>query len=859
MARVDEQERVDRIDLDQVNTDRIDSNQAGLIQEGREQVAEENQAFAKLEYQALEETVTLGIGQVEALQDEEERVPGIEPSEPGIRWSKSGAKHVSGRKKRARRRLSPVAYSKHHRLVNRELSWLEFNSRVLDEARDREIPLLERLNFLSITQSNLDEFIQVRVASLKDMVHANYERTDATGMTVSEQLSGIAEQMAFMTARMSSTFLRSLNPALQREGILLLRPDELSEAQTKEVNNYFRDTLFPILTPLAVDSGRPFPLINNGSLNIACLLKPSHENEDSERITAEESFATLQVPDVLPRIFVLKKASTPEVESRARTDVKLAAILLEDIIEMNLPMLFRGREIEAHAIYRILRNADFDIDDEDAADLLAEIEYQVQMREWGEIIRLEASDNVDQRILTYLVNAMHVSKDDIYLVRGPLNLRFLSNLRSHPLLKPYRHYYYEDFEPQVSSILELAKSELIEAGQTNTDIFSCIKQRDILLHHPYEQFDPVLEFMRQAARDPHVLAIKQTLYRVSGDSPLIGYLEEAARNGKQVMVLVELKARFDEENNIHWARRLEKAGCHVIYGLVGLKVHSKITLVVRLEEDGVKRYLHLGTGNYNDQTAKLYTDMGLFLCRESYGTDATEFFNMISGYAQPQDWNKLVPAPFWLRDRSEALIDREIRNAKDGRDAYIKVKMNSLVDERMIEKLYEASSAGVLIDMVVRGICCLRPGVEGLSENIRVVSVVGRFLEHSRIFIYCNDGDEETYLSSADWMPRNLDRRVELLFPVEDELCRERIREVIDYELEDTEGSHVAQPDGAYKRTDRRGKQILDSQQKLMDLAMQRAPVELDVIAKRRFEAITGVDIDRRAEESNGQDREARR
>ncbi len=771
-------------------------------------------------------------------KSDKSKTPVIEEADPGIRWTKRGSKLLPGGKKSSGKRLSPVAYSRNPDLVNRELSWLEFNSRVLDEARDRELPLMERVNFLAITQRNLDEFIQVRVASLKDMVHANYEGTDAAGLTVSEQLTALAEQMAFMTARMSSTFRRSLNPALQKEGIFILRPDELSHAQRKEVNAYFRDTVFPILTPLAVDSGRPFPLINNGSLNIACLLEVSDSGEEEEGSEEAFDFATMQVPDVLPRIAVLEKPCRPEIAGKASGPVKLAAVLLEDIIELNLRDLFFGRKIAAHGIYRILRNADFDIDEEDAADLLTEIEYQVQMREWGEIIRLEASENTDPRVLQYLVAAMNVSVEDIYMIRGPLDLAFLSKLRKHRLIKSEREYYYKNFTAQKSSFLELARAERIAAGNTEHDIFSLIKQRDILLHHPYEQFHPVLEFLRQAARDPDVLAIKQTLYRVSGDSPLVGYLEEAARNGKQVMVLVELKARFDEENNIHWARRLEKAGCHVIYGLVGLKVHSKITLVVRMEEDGIKRYLHLSTGNYNDQTAKLYTDLGLFLCRESYASDATEFFNMISGYAQPQDWNKLVPAPYWLRDRSIALIDREIRNSKAGRRAYIKAKMNSLVDEIMILKLYEASRAGVKVDLVVRGICCLRPGVPGLSDNIQVVSVIGRYLEHSRIFIYANDGAEETYISSADWMPRNLDRRVELLIPVEDPLCRERIGEIIDLELNDTEGAHVGQADGSYKRKDRRGKMILDSQEKLMELAIKRAPVDLDVIAERRFEAI---------------------
>lgn len=744
----------------------------------------------------------------------------IPASAPGIRWSKKGSKLLPSGKKRGKQRLSPVAYSLNPRLVNRELSWLEFNGRVLDEARDREIPLMERLNFLSITQSNLDEFIQVRVASLKDMVHANYERTDSAGLTASEQLTAISEQLTFLTSRMSSTYLRSLKPLLEREGVYVLETNELSDEQRREVDLYFRNTVFPIVTPLAVDVARPFPLINNGSLNIACLLKPDEESDEENDAF---SFATLQVPDVLPRIFVLNKPCRQEILQPSDGEVKVAVILLEDIIQENLKFFFRGSKIKGHAIYRILRNADFDIDEEDAADLLTEIQYQVHMREWGEIIRLEASDNINPNILTYLVKAMKVAEEDVYLFRGPLDLTFLSKLRQLGELKRHRSYYYRDFKPQKVSMLEDSRLLRLEYGHQESDMFSLIRERDILLHHPFEQFDPIFDLIRQAARDPDVLAIKQTLYRISGDSPLIGYLEEAAQNGKQVMVLVELKARFDEENNIQWARKLEKAGCHVIYGLVGLKVHSKITLIVRHEEDGIKRYLHLGTGNYNDQTAKLYTDLGLLLCRESYGTDATEFFNMISGYSQPTEWNKLIPAPFWMRSSCLDLIDREIRNRLEGRSAYIRAKMNSLVDEQMIEKLYEASQAGVEIDLIIRGICCLRPGVPGLSENIRVVSVVGRYLEHSRIYILANDGNEETYLSSADWMPRNLDRRVELMFPVEDELCRSRIAEIMNLQLEDTEGAHVGQPDGSYKRQDRRGKVPIDSQARLMELAIERS------------------------------------
>lgn len=766
-------------------------------------------------------------------------------SEPGSRWlvpeSQSGEQQETRSRKRRRRaaarilearlgqnlaNLSPVAYSRDPNFINRELSWLQFNGRVLDEARDRSNPLMERLSFLSITQSNLDEFFMVRVASLKDMVQAGYTKPDIAGLTASEQLVAISEQTHLLYGRMYSTWGRSLEPRLAREGVHILKGDQLSPAQREEAAWYFRTHVYPILTPMAVDSGRPFPLISNGSLNICVLLADSPG--------AEPRFATVQVPGVLPRFHVLGSAPA----APGKKEPVVSGILLEELVKLFIAEVFENSAVEALATYRISRNADLDIDEEDAEDLLIEIEKQIRLREWGEVIRLEADADIDPRLLGFLVPSLGVASDDIYLINGPLDLTFLSGIRSLPQAKRQAAWYYPPYDPQPVSIYHERRQKLIDAGAEEPDFFSVIASGDVFCHHPFESFDTVLDYVRAAAEDPDVLAIKQTLYRVSGESPIIRYLEQAARNGKQVMVLVELKARFDEANNIVWARRLERAGCHVIYGLMGLKVHSKITLVVRRESDGIRRYLHLGTGNYNDQTAKVYTDMGILMCRESFGSDATEFFNMLSGYAEPDTWNRLIVAPYWLRNSFVDLIEREVRHAKAGLPAAIRAKMNSLVDQGIIEELYRASQAGVKIELVVRGICCLRPGVPGLSDNIHVRSLVGRYLEHSRIFVFANNGHPETYLSSADWMPRNLDRRVELLFPVVDPLCIERVNEVLDLELIDTQRAHIGQPDGGYIKRPRRGRNAVDSQVALCELALERAPQNRQNGASRLFEPI---------------------
>ena len=616
---------------------------------------------------------------------------------------------------------------------NRELSWLKFNGRVLNEARDKEIPLLERLKFIGITSSNLDEFFMVRVASLKDMVHAGYKKKDIAGMTASEQLDAINTATRALVDVQYSTYNRSLLPKLKSRDIVILDAyEDLNKEQEAFADAYFMETVYPVLTPMALDASRPFPLIRNKTLNIGALIKRKGTEKEIE-------FATVQVPSVLPRIVEI-----PSEKEGGRT-----FLLLEQMIERNLSKLFLNYKVVCAYPYRIMRNADLPIDEDEAADLLKEIQKQLKKRQWGEVIRLEVEDKMDEKLLSILKKELHVADVDVFQINGPLDLTFVMKLYG---LNGCNDLRYKPYTPQ--RVLQ------IEPGG---DIFAAIRKGDILMHHPYQTFDPVVEFIRRASIDPDVLAIKQTLYRVSGNSPIIASLAQAAENGKQVTVLVELKARFDEEHNIVWAKKLEQAGCHVIYGLVGLKTHSKIALVVRREEEGIRRYVHLGTGNYNDSTAKLYTDCGIFTCSEAIGEDATAVFNMLSGYSEPLSWNRLVVAPIWLRKKFLKLILREAKHAREGREGRIIAKMNSLCDKDIIAALYEASAAGVQIDLIVRGICCLKVGIPGISENIRVRSIVGNFLEHSRIFYFHNDGQPELFMGSADWMPRNLDRRVEIL------------------------------------------------------------------------------------------------
>lgn len=693
--------------------------------------------------------------------------------------------------------------------VNRELSWLEFNCRILGEAKDRTIRPFERIKFLGITASNLDEFFMVRVASLIDMVHAGYEKTDIAGMTPGQQLEKIIPKTKEFMNSQYTTYNRSLLPLLEKNGLhVITHHENLTEAQSSYVDDFFDKDVYPVLTPMAVDASRPFPLIRNKTLNIGALIR----KKDSKEV----EIATVQVPSVLPRI----------VHVPSEQDGVQEIILLEEVIEKNIAKLFLNYEVTCAHPYRIMRNADLTIDEDDAADLLKEIERQIKQRQWGEVIRLEVEDSIDKELLNQLVKQLEVAKENIFAINGPLDLTFLSKLSG---LDGFDHLKNPKYTPQ--PVPELNSEE---------PIFDQIKKKDIFLHHPYETFDPVVQFISQAAVDPDVLAIKQTLYRVSSHSPIIAALAQAAENGKQVTVLVELKARFDEENNINWAKMLEKTGCHVIYGLVGLKTHSKIALVVRREEDGIKRYVHLGTGNYNDVTARLYTDTGILTASDSIGEDATAVFNMLSGYSEPASWNKLAVAPIWLKNTVLDLINREAENARAGKPAHIIAKMNSLCDPKVMAALYEASAAGVKIELIVRGICCLCAGVPGLSENITVRSIVGNFLEHARILYCYNDGFEDIYMGSADWMPRNLDKRVEIMFPVEDPQAKAQAKHILDVQLADTMKAYILQPDGTYEKQDLRGKAKICAQDVFCEEAIAAAKKEQKSgEEKRTFEPIT--------------------
>ncbi|MCR5197120.1 MAG: RNA degradosome polyphosphate kinase [Pseudobutyrivibrio sp.] len=696
---------------------------------------------------------------------------------------------------------------------NRELSWLKFELRVLNEATNKSLPILERLKFVSITSSNLDEFFMVRVASLKDMEHAGYTKPDIAGMTPTEQLISINEKTRELVDFQYNTFNRSLTPLLKEKGIIVYdRHEDLNPEQLKYLDSFFMKQVYPVLTPMAFDASRPFPLIRNKSLNIAALIEKKKNTTVAGTESEDVEFATVQVPSVLPRFISLPS----DEEGRD------CFILLEQVIERNMDKLFLNYNVVAASPYRIMRNADFSIDEEGAADLLLEIEKQIKSRQWGEVIRLEVESTINKRLLSILKKNLGVNEIDIYKIKGPIDLTYLMKLYG---IEGHSDLRLPGFKPQDNPRLK-----------PGDNVFEAIKKGDILLHHPYESFDPVVDFIAQAAFDPQVLAIKQTLYRVSGNSPIIASLAHAAENGKQVTVLVELKARFDEENNIIWAKKLEKAGCHVIYGLVGLKTHCKIALVVRREEDGIRRYVHLGTGNYNDSTAKLYTDCGMLTCQESYGEDATAVFNMLSGYSEPASWNKLVVAPLWLRNTFMTLINREISHAKAGKEAIIVAKMNSLCDKEIIEKLYEASNAGVKVHLIIRGICCLRTGIAGVSENIQVSSIVGTFLEHARIFYFYNSGSEDIFMGSADWMPRNLDRRVEIMFPVEDEVLKAKVKHILDVQLSDTLKAYMMTDDGNYvKVKPQRGKKPVGAQDTFCKEAKRNNEPQIDFLKKRTF------------------------
>ena len=661
---------------------------------------------------------------------------------------------------------------------NRELSWMDFNARVLEEATKKENPLMERLRFLAITGSNLDEFFMVRVAGVKAQVNSNYKSKNDFDLTPQELLPLLEEKAHKFMERQYSCLHRSIGPAMAKQGLRFLRCQDMTPEQLDYISQYFRQILFPVLTPLAVDGSRPFPMLANKTLNIAVYLKSKERKE-------EKNFAIVQVPSILPRFLEL-----PSQEGRAFT-------LLEDIIIYKLDELFELHEIKAACPFRITRDSDLEIDEE-AEDFMSEVKKSIKRRKRGRPVRLELLLHCDKSIRSFLIDMLKIKKSEIYEVPGPLDLTFLSKFAG---IKGCEDLCFKPITPVPAADF-----------WGYDDLFAAIREKDRLVHHPYESFDCVVKFIEQAAEDEDVLAIKQTLYRVSGNSPIIAALIKAAENGKQVTVLVELKARFDEENNINWANKLEKAGCHVIYGLQGLKTHCKIALVVRREEDGIRRYLHLGTGNYNDSTAKIYTDMGLFTCNSQYGADASSLFNVITGYSRPPEYQHFVVAPHGMRSFFVRRIKEETENAKKGLPCGITAKVNSLVDPEIIGLLYQASQAGVPVKLVVRGICCLIPGLPGVSENITVISIVGQLLEHSRIFRFENAGDPKIYMGSADWMPRNLDRRVELVFPIEEEDLKQRAFETLDTFLQDNTNARMMLPDTTYKHVDRRGKTAFSCQ-----------------------------------------------
>lgn len=653
--------------------------------------------------------------------------------------------------------------------VNRDLSWIEFNRRVLQEAQDTNNPLLERAKFLSIVSSNLDEFMSVRVAGIQDQIRAGYTKMDFTGYTPAGLWKRLIKRTTQMVYDQYRTY-REVFRCLGREGILITSVEELNANQAKAVSDYFQEIVFPVLTPMAVDQSRPFPLVHTKELYLAVLLQEEGSAEKEEPL-----FAIVQVPSILPRF----------VPVPGRTNSKkMEFVLLEDLIENHITTLFNGYIPFAVHPFRITRNADLTLNEDGAEDLLEEIEKELRRRRWGIPVRLETERGMHPIALEMLKEELEI-EDNVIEIDGPLDLSFL--MKFVHSLPGYDNLRYSRLEPVYPH----------EFDDTD-DLFEVIRQRDVLMYHPYESFEAVNDFIDQAAEDPDVLAIKMTLYRVSGQSALVQALSKAAEAGKQVTVVVELKARFDEERNIAWARQLEKSGCHVVYGLVGLKTHAKICLVVRREQGTLRRYVHVGTGNYNDSTATLYTDIGLFTSHPVIGSDASALFNEVTGYSSPYEWKAFGVAPTDLKEKLFRLIDREIANAEQGKSARIIAKMNSLSNQEMIDKLYEASQAGVRIELIVRGVCCLRPGVAGRSENIRVISIVDRFLEHARVMYFYNGGEEEVYLSSADWMTRNLTRRIELMCPVFDENLRKTLINMLQLNLDDNVKARELQANGTY-------------------------------------------------------------
>lgn len=671
---------------------------------------------------------------------------------------------------------------------NRELSWLAFNERVLEEAEDVNNPLLERLKFLAIFSSNLDEFFMVRVAGLQDQVRAGFHKPEnKSGLTPKEQLAKIAERTQALVRRQTEVYRHLIYDLLPQHNVHIADMKDLNSTQKAFVNEMFAETIFPVLTPVAVDAYRPFPTLLGKTLNLLVLLE-----QDEADLENREKVAIVQVPSVLDRYIKVPSA-----------DGETVIVLLEDVIVAHIEKLFYGYSVKSAQAFRLTRNADLTIHEEGARDLLVEIEKELKKRKWGVGSRLEVREGeMSEEVLTYLLDEFEIEETDVFHIDGPLDLTFMFSFVKG-ISVGREHLEYESFIPQPP--LDL---------QSDENIFEKALQQDIFFHHPYESFAPIVDFISEAAVNPNVLAIKQTLYRVSGNSPIIQALKLAAENGKQVTVLVELKARFDEENNVHWAKQLEQAGCLVIYGMNNLKTHSKITLVVSRRNGKIERFVHLGTGNYNDATAKIYTDMGIITTDKEFGIDATNFFNYLSGYTEKPTFNHLVVAPFDIRDEFIQLMDEEIACHKEHGNGFIRAKMNSLTDKDLMMKLYEASIAGVKVELIIRGICCLRPGIPGISENITVTSIVGRFLEHSRIYWFHHNGENKVYLSSADMMTRNMIKRVEILFPVYASEAKARIINIMNTQLEDTAKARIQDSNGKYhyKEFDR-GEDPINSQE----------------------------------------------
>ncbi|CUR64290.1 RNA degradosome polyphosphate kinase [Leuconostoc gasicomitatum] len=704
--------------------------------------------------------------------------------------------------------------------VNREISWLAFNDRVLEEARDVQNPLFERANFLAITQKNMDEWFMVRVASLQQQVMIGHDRVDAAGLTPTKQLDEISKVAGGQIKKQYQVLTRSLLPALRREGFELLHSDDLTANQIRFLKRFFDQELLPVLTPMAIDTTRPFPFLANDTLNIGVRLKKSEDK-------LEKYIAVLQVPETSGRVIAL-----PE---------KNQYILIEDIVQLFLPSLFPGYVIRESTVFHVIRDMELDIaDDEDTPNILQDVQSKLQERERGRVIRVIFSRTTSSSLRIKLIKLLHVDESRAYMVNGPIDLTFLNvwlKFIQAPDLKfpPFKGYNNPNLAPD--------------------KLFNSIKHQDYLLHHPYDSFKPVIEFIQTAAKDDQVLAIKMTLYRVSGKSPIVKALGEAAQHGKQVTVLVEIKARFDEENNVHWARELERQGVHVVYGLRGLKTHAKVVLVVRREDDTIRRYVHLGTGNYNDVTANFYTDLGLLTSDSELGADVASIFNILTGYSDPGYFHQLHMSPDGIREFIYEQIDNEIANAKAGKVAGIKMKFNSLSDERMIRHLYQASQAGVKVSLIIRGITMLKVGIPEVSETIEVHSIVGRFLEHSRIYSFENDGNPKVYLSSADLMTRNLDRRVELLFPLKNDRLRDKVLSIFQIMWHDNVKTRVLQANGSFEKKDRRGVMALDAQEMFTQdtLVQQNNQMKQEQLTatKQRFEPLNNPFI---SEEYGGEE-----